>query len=47
MHVESSAVLNRIPLELPLYGVDSFSQVLSYNCHRQPSLGHDLELLIE
>ena len=26
MHVESSIMLDRIPLELPLYGVDSFSE---------------------
>ena len=27
MHVESSTMLERIPLELPLHGVDSFSEV--------------------
>ena len=42
----SSTVLDRIPWELPLHGVDSFSEDTFVKSQRKPSLGHDPEFLI-
>ena len=34
MHVESSTMLDRIPFEWPLHGIDSFREDITYNCQR-------------